>query len=319
MRICLLVLSFSYCISSFSQLDSTIKDLPTYIKVGEDSLFANLIIPENAKQIVLIIAGSGPTDNDGNNPLGMNENYSYKMLAHQLYKNDIASIRYDKRAIALSASAYHEGEDFQFNYFIEDAILIVAYIKQKYPDKKIIIAGHSQGSLVGILAAQKILVDGFISLAGAGFSIDIIFKKQFSENYSKWLPEYFKEEYFNAIDSLKKGIHMDSINSVLSIPVNLQLFMTQWMSYEPLEEINKLTIPVLVINGSNDIQVGVDNAERLVSEKKEYTLKIIEGMSHVLKDAPIDKEEHIKTYNNINLPLNSEMVNDVVKFIKKIN
>ena len=91
------------------------------------------------------------------------------------------------------------------------------------------------------------------------------------------------------------------------------------MSYDPLEEINKLTIPVLVINGSNDIQVGVDNAERLVSEKKEYTLKIIEGMSHVLKDAPIDKEEHIKTYNNKNLPLNSEMVNDVVKFIKKIN
>jgi len=176
MRIFLMVLSISYCLVSFSQLDSTIKDHSTFIKVNEDSLFTNIIIPENAKQIVLIIAGSGPTDNDGNNPLGMNENYSYKMLAHQLYKNDIGSVRYDKRGIALSASAYHIGDDFQFNYFIEDVVLIVAYIKQKYPDKKVIIAGHSQGSLVGVIAAQISSVDGFISLAGTGFPIDEVLR-----------------------------------------------------------------------------------------------------------------------------------------------
>ena len=75
-----MVLSISYCLVSFSQLDSTIKDHSTFIKVNEDSLFTNIIIPENAKQIVLIIAGSGPTDNDGNNPLGMNENYSYNKI-----------------------------------------------------------------------------------------------------------------------------------------------------------------------------------------------------------------------------------------------
>ena len=316
MRIFLLVLSISYCLVSFSQLDSTIKDQSTYIKVDEDSLFTNIIIPENAKQIVLIIAGSGPTDNDGNNPLGMNENYSYKMLAHQLYKNDIGSVRYDKRGIALSASAYQKGNDFEFNYFIEDVVLIVAYIKQKYPDNKVIIAGHSQGSLVGIIATQRSSVDGFISLAGTGFPIDEVLREQLSDQ-----PKYFKDYAYKIMDSLKLGVELDTVFPPVSNFFNkeMQTFWNQWMSYDPLEEINKLTIPVLVINGSNDIQVGVDNAERLVSEKKEYTLKIIEGMSHVLKDAPIEKEEHIKTYNNINLPLNSEMVNDVVEFIKKIN
>jgi len=123
------------------------------------------------------------------------------------------------------------------------------------------------------------------------------------------------------MDSLKLGVELDTVFPPVSNFFNneMQTFWSQWMSYDPLEEINKLTIPVLVINGSNDIQVGVDNAERLVSVKKEYILKIIKGMSHVLKDAPIDKEEHIKTYNNKNLPLNSEMVNDVVEFIKNIN
>ena len=310
MRIFLIILICHVALYCNTQLDLSLNDKATYIQVGEDSLFANLIIPEKSKQIVLIIAGSGPTDNNGNNPLGMNENFSYKMLAHQLYRNNIGSVRYDKRAIALSASAYHTDEDFQFNYFIEDAASIVRFIAKAYPGQKIIIAGHSQGSLVGILAAQKSPVDGFISLAGAGFSIDQILKEQLSEQ-----PKFFKDYIYNVIDSLKLGIHLDTIYPTCPIPMHLQTFMTQWMSYDPLEEINKLTIPVLVINGTNDIQVGVDNAERLVSEKKEYKLQIINGMSHILKDAPENKEENIKTYNDINLSLHPELMPVVINFL----
>ena len=136
MRIFSLILVFCYFSNLSAQLDSNIKDQAVYIHIGEDSLFANLIIPDKSKHIVLIIAGSGPTDNNGNNTLGMNENFSYKMLAHQLYKNNIGSVRYDKRAIALSASAYHADKGFQFNYFIEDATSIIEYIEKTYPEKK---------------------------------------------------------------------------------------------------------------------------------------------------------------------------------------
>ena len=316
MRILFLILFLGYFISLSSQIDSDIQDQPTYIKVGDDSLFANLIIPKNAQRIVLIIAGSGPTDNDGNNPLGMNENFSYKMLAHQLYKNDIGSVRYDKRAIGSSASAYNGDTDFEFNYFIDDAVAILGYIKENYPEIKIIIAGHSQGSLVGMIAAQKTSVDGFISLAGAGFSIDEVLREQLADQ-----PPFFKDYAYKVLDSLKLGVELDTVYPPVSniLPKSLQVFLHQWMSYDPLQEINKLTIPVLVINGTHDIQVGVENAERLVSNKKQFNLMIIKGMSHVLKDAPKDKEENMKTYNDINLPLNSEMMEGILLFINKIN
>tara|TARA_B100000674_G_C37854814_1_gene921822 strand:+ start:68 stop:1018 length:951 start_codon:yes stop_codon:yes gene_type:complete len=316
MRIFLMILFLGNFISISSQLDSTIKDQSTYIKIGEDSLFANLIIPENAKHMVLIIAGSGPTDKDGNNPLGMNENYSYKMLAHQLYNNNIGSVRYDKRGIGSSALAFSGEVDFQFNFFIEDAVAILGHIKENYPDKKIIIAGHSQGSLVGMIAAQKESVDGFISLAGAGFPIDEVLKEQLKEQ-----PKFFKDYALKVLDSIKLGIDLDTIYPPISniFPENLQVFLRQWMSYDPLKEINKLNIPVLLINGTHDVQVSVDNVERLASERKQFKIKVIEGMSHVLKDAPKDKEENINTYNDISLPLNSEMIEEMLFFIKKIN
>ena len=166
------------------------------------------------------------------------------------------------------------------------------------------------------MAAQNAPVDGFISLAGTGFPIDEVLREQLSDQ-----PKYFKDYAFKIMDSLKLGVELDTIFPPVSniFAKEMQSFWKQWMSYDPLEEINKLTIPVLVINGTNDIQVGIDNAERLASEKKEYILKIIEGMSHVLKDAPEDKEENIKTYNDINLPLNSEMISVIIKFTQSIN
>ena len=206
--------------------------------------------------------------------------------------------------------------DFQFNFFIEDAVAILGHIKENYPDKKIIIAGHSQGSLVGMIAAQKESVDGFISLAGAGFPIDEVLKEQLKEQ-----PKFFKDYALKVLDSIKLGIDLDTIYPPISniFPENLQVFLRQWMSYDPLKEINKLNIPVLLINGTHDVQVSVDNVERLASERKQFKIKVIEGMSHVLKDAPKDKEENINTYNDKSLPLNSEMIEEMLFFINKIN
>ena len=68
-------------------------------------IYGTLLTPErnNNLPVVLLIAGSGPTDRNGNNPLMTNN--SLKMLAELLAKNGIASLRYDKRGISASAAA----------------------------------------------------------------------------------------------------------------------------------------------------------------------------------------------------------------------
>ena len=311
----LLILFFS-CLSftSFTQLDSSIKDIGVYVSSGEDAIYANLLLPSEASSIVLFIAGSGPIDNNGNNPLGMSENYSYKMFAHQLFNNNIASLRYDKRGIAKSKNAFFNQKPLRFSYLVDDVLALLKFIRAQYPEKKIIIVGHSQGSLLGMLAAQKTeSLAAFISISGAGFSIDQILKQQFESQ-----PPFFKKYFYQVIDSLKMGHQMDTIYPPMPLPTNLQQFMIDWMTYDPVLEISKLRVPILVINGTHDIQVGEDNAIKLVSRNEQCTLKLIDGMSHVLKPAPKDKNQNIKTYNNKKTPLHPDLIPVVVEFINSI-
>ena len=68
---------------------------------------------ESGYPVVLIIPGSGPTDMDGNSAALPGKNNSLKYLAEGLAGKGIASLRYDKRGIASSASA---GKDESVSY-----------------------------------------------------------------------------------------------------------------------------------------------------------------------------------------------------------
>jgi uncharacterized protein len=129
--------------------------------------------------VVLIIAGSGPTDRDGNNPGGLKTN-AYKLLAEGLAQNGVASLRYDKRGIGKSSSAMTREQDLRFETFVNDAVGWLEKLGQDSRFSKRFVIGHSEGSLVGILAAQKVSVSGFVSIAGAGRAIDEILIEQLS-------------------------------------------------------------------------------------------------------------------------------------------
>src|SRR5437763_1110614 len=150
------------------------------LKTPTGDIFGTLELPA-AKQpvpVALIIAGSGPTDRNGNTPALPGSNNSLKMLADGLAARGIASLRYDKRGIAASRAAMTTEADLRFNNFIEDA---EAWTKQIRADKRfstITVIGHSEGSLIGMVAAREAGADGYVSLEGAGRKAQDILAEQ---------------------------------------------------------------------------------------------------------------------------------------------
>lgn len=273
-----------------------------------------LLIPSDKKKIPLaiIIQGSGPTDRDGNQKNLINN--SLKYLAEGLYHKEIASFRYDKRFVKLVLEGNFDESEVDFNDFIKDAINVVDHFKEDQRFSEIIIIGHSQGSLVGMMAAQEKNVSKFISLAGAGQEIDDVVIDQLQKQ-SPALVENARKSF----DDLRvNGVAQNYSPFLASIfRASLQAFMISWMNYNPQIEIAKLSIPVLIINGDNDFQVQVSEAEKLKSVKPNADLVIIPNMNHIFKEIKGDLEENQKSYNNEELPVMKKLIKSIKLFILK--
>ena len=148
---------------------------------ADNALHSSLLLPKEMSKtvpVVLLLSGSGPTDRNGNSPMLPGKNNSLQMLAEGLAENGIASLRYDKRGVGESAKAMVSEADLRFETYVDDA---VAWCEQLRKDKRfsaVIIAGHSEGSLIGMLAAKRCNAAGFISIAGAGRAAADILRTQ---------------------------------------------------------------------------------------------------------------------------------------------
>lgn len=269
-------------------------------------------VVKNTAPLVIIIPGSGSTDRNGNN--AMMTNNSLKYLAEALAKNNIASYRYDKSVLSYSKENQEKMKTILFDDFVQEAKEVITYFKNQNKYSKIIIAGHSQGSLVGMLASKN-LADGFISIAGAGNSID----KVIIEQVSKSAP-FLKEETRNILAELKKGNTVAEVNPFLMSLFNKQVqpFLISWIKHHPKEIIKTLKIPVLLINGTKDLQVSVKQLEILAEANKNSEKLIVSNMNHILKIIKNDTK-NMASYNNPDLPVSEKMITKIVSFIATVN
>lgn len=291
------------------------------LSVENGNLGGIIMLPEGKKRqktpIVLIIQGSGPTDKDGNSAGIPGKNNSLKMLAEALAEEGIASLRFDKRGMGLSQSAGKQEQNLIFDDFVTDASAWFDFLAEQKRFTQIGIAGHSQGSLIGILVAQKKSAAAFVSIAGASLGIGETIMGQLKANPAN--PPSIIEEAKNIMDELQKG------NKVSTIPPyfaslfrpSIQPFMSSWLKYDPQTELKKLSIPTMIMNGTTDIQVSVEDANRLKSAKPDARIIILDGMNHILKNAPAERNANIATYGNPDLPLNPDFKLVITSFFKE--
>ncbi len=286
------------------------------LKTRTGNVFGSLTFPEGSKKVpvVLIIAGSGPTDRNCNSEAGGLKTDAYKLLADSLQHAGIAALRYDKRGVGESAGAAVSEDSTRFGDMVDDAVGFVKMLKKDARFSKIIIAGHSEGSLIGMIAAAKEKVAGFISIAGVAQRADKIIEKQLRAQSGT-----LAAQATIILDSLDAGHLVKSVDPALMslFRPSIQPYMISWLKYDPAKEIKKLTIPILIIQGTTDIQVEVSEAEQLKKASPKATLKVIDGMNHPLKQAPEDREKNVATYNNPKLPLSPGLMPAILDFISK--
>ncbi|WP_068984671.1 alpha/beta hydrolase [Lysinibacillus xylanilyticus] len=266
--------------------------------------------------VVLILAGSGPTDKDGNSALA-GKNDSLKMLAEGLANEGIASVRYDKRGIGDNKSLSTKEEDMSIDYYVDDAVQVINTLLANKAYSSVHIIGHSEGSLIGLLAAQKTNVESFVSIAGTGRPIDEVLLEQLKGQLS---PQLLKEST-DILASLKKGELVKNVSPDLQalFRSSVQPYMMSWLKYNPASELAKVNSRVLLVQGTNDLQVTATDAEALKKGKQVAELLYMDGMNHVLKDAPADRAGNLATYSDPSLPLHKELLPAIQQFIMNEN
>ncbi|HEY5340367.1 MAG TPA: alpha/beta hydrolase [Candidatus Aquilonibacter sp.] len=273
------------------------------------TISGTLLLPDGAAQLVLIIAGSGPTDRDGDNPLGLYA-ASYRRLADALMMRGIASVRYDKRGIAASRAAGSVPKDLRFEMYVSDAAAWIAKLRGDGRFPAIAVAGHSEGSLIGMMAVQHEAVAAYVSIAGPGFPASVLMRRQLGARFAH-SPELAAANT-RILDALVRGRTVSDVPTQL-LPIynaDAQQYIISWIRYDPRVEIVKVRAPVTIVQGGNDIQVGVGDATALAAARPDAKLVIIPKMTHVLSDddATAPAAQMIGVYRDPTRPIDPQLV-----------
>lgn len=287
---------------------------PVVLPSEPAALHGTLLTPEGGtRAAALIIAGSGPTDRDGNSPLGVSAS-SYRLLAEGLAAHGVATVRTDKRGIGESASAGAREEDLRFTDYADDARAWAAETARLTGQPCAWLIGHSEGALVALTAASgdDAAICGLVLLSGAGRPIGAVLREQLAT-----APEPFLSQALAILAELEAGRPVAEVPPQLAalFRPSVQPYMISWLPLDPAAMVAAYEGPVMIGHGATDIQVGVADAEALAAARPDATLKLWDGVNHLLKIAPADRAANAATYSNPDLPLAPGVVEDVAGFI----
>ena len=278
-------------------------------------LHGTLLTPPGASAVAVILPGSGPTDRDGNSPMGVAAG-TYRLLAEGLADQGIATLRIDKRGIAASAAAGPAEADLRFDAYAADARAWAAEAAARAGKPCAWLIGHSEGALVALKAVQggHDKVCGLILLSGAGRPAGASIREQLDAG----LPEPMKPQAFAALSELEAGRTVADTPPALAalFRPSVQPYLISWLPLDPAALLAAYEGPVFIGQGTTDLQIGVTDAQALAAADPKATLKLWDGVNHLLKTAPADRAANMATYADPSLPLAPGVAQDVGAFIK---
>jgi hypothetical protein len=278
-----------------------------------------LLVPTgtSATPLVVMIAGSGPTDRDGNTVGTAFHSSGLAQLAESLATHGIASVRYDKRGIAGSASAVQRESDMRFDTLAADAAAWALKYRGDARFTKIIIVGHSEGALLGLIASRQAGADGYVSLEGPARRADLVLREQLAA--APFTP-LLRAQSDTIMASLVSGQTYASPPPELAAVFrpSVQPYMISWFHYSAADEIRRVNVPCLIVQGTSDIQVLPAEATLLKAANPACESRLVDGMNHVLKHASGTLAEQMPSYQDPSMPLAPGLVEGVVSFVKSV-
>jgi pimeloyl-ACP methyl ester carboxylesterase len=290
------------------------------IGAGAGQLHGTLLSPASVArdaEPVLILAGSGPTDRDGNNPLGVRA-APYRLLAEGLAARGIATPRVDKRGIGASAAAMTSQADLRIQHYADDALAWVAALRARTGARCVWLLGHSEGTLHALLAARRPEgLCGLLLVSPVGRRLADTLREQLRGNPAN---APILDEAMRAVATLEAGqaVPAEGMHPALAPLFNpsVQPFLISMFQLDPAALAAAYAGPILVVGGTTDLQTTVADARRLAAARPGVALRLIEGMNHVLKTAPADRAANFATYANPDLPLAEGLADSLAAFIR---
>lgn len=265
--------------------------------------------------VVLIVPGSGPTDRDGNNSMGV-QAAPYRLLAEGLGDAGVSTLRVDKRGMFGSAAA-GDANAVTVDIYAQDYLDWAERLRAETGRDCVYLLGHSEGGqMVSAAAAQdNDGICGLILVAAPGRPLFDVLREQLRANPAN---APVLDDALSAIDQLEAGERVDvstmhpALQGLFAPPV--QDYMISAYGVDPAALVRTADLTTLVLQGDNDIQIQVADAERLAADHGQ--LVVLNGVNHVLKDAPTDQAGNLATYANPDLPLADGVVEAITAFIK---
>lgn len=289
---------------------------------------------------VVLISGSGPQNRDeelmGHKP--------FLVLSDYLTRNGYAVLRFDDRGTANSTGDFASATTFDF---VNDVQAAVDFLKKrKEVDKsKIGLIGHSEGGIIApLVTANSNDISFIVLLAGTGIpGHELLLKQQdligrangMSEVDLSLVKEVTKEVYdlvlqtesndslriklanylSGSFDKLPSSIVPKDMSKEVFVQMQLAQLLSPWMlnfiKYDPSLDLEKVTVPVLAINGSNDLQVPSKENLMAIQDALEkggndaLTTKELSGLNHLFQEcdtgAPNEYAQIEQTFSPIAL------------------
>jgi pimeloyl-ACP methyl ester carboxylesterase len=284
------------------------------------TLHGTLVVPppdrgEAPWPVALIHPGSGPTDRDGNSALLPGRNDSLKLLAEALAREGIATLRIDKRGIAASRAAGPEETELRFDHFVADAVGWLARLRADERFGRVGAIGHSEGATIVTEAAAAEPVDFLVLIAGPGRRPADVLRAQMAGR----LPPALAEENERILAALERGETVAEPPAALAVfyRTSVQPYLVSWFRRDPVVALASTSAPTLVVHGSTDLQVSLDDAAALAAARPGVELLVVEGMNHILKPVSGTVLEQAASYQNPDLPLAGGLVEAIGRFVRR--
>ncbi len=285
------------------------------LKTDTGTLYGTLDLPPTPAPwpVVILHAGSGPTDRDGNGPFIATD--CLKQVGRALAKEGIAVLRFDKRGIARSAKAMVKEESIRLDTYAADVLAWAALLRKDSRFGKLGFIGHSEGALIGLLAASEAKFDAFVSLCGPGRPLQVVLREQLKKN--------FPAELYKKCDAIMTDL--EAGKTVKETPKELatlfrasvQPYLISVFTRDPAKLAAKLKCPMLIVSGTTDIQVSAADANSLAKANPMAKVAIIEGMNHVLRAVKeTNRLLQLPSYTNPTLPLHPKLMSVLSGFLK---
>ena len=238
------------------------------------------------------------------------------MLAEGLAANDITTLRIDKRGLFGSEGAIADPNDVTIAHYAQDVRDWMERANELAP--RVWIAGHSEGGLVALVAAQVPLdgLQGLILMATPGRPVGQHFREQMraNPNNAALIPE---------VDAIVAELEAGRTRDAALMPPPIQAmfsnavqpYMIDLFSYDPAAIAGRWTGPTLIVQGDADIQVKPLDADLLAARLPIADRAELCGATHMLKmDVP---GQSLATYTDPALPLHADLIPEITKFLHR--